>query len=296
MSGTVFDRLLPAVAPAWRFAPFHRPQQAMRVVPLTSYDGSEREPTFSPDASQFAFAWNGGGDRREFGVYVRMVEGGTPLRLTGGRSPAWSPDGKWIAFMRQGSVMLISPLGGPERKLTDVVVSPFSTSLAWTPDSASITAGDDGNLVLISVKTGARQFLTQKGERVGDMIPVFSPDGRSLAFARRNSSGFADLAVSSPPGAPPRIVASSNGFDGIAWAPDGNSLIYSAAMGNTQGIWRIAATATSKEQAEQLPIPPGLRLCISRPGRMAPAAWRWRPEDETRTSGGSISPRGRRRR
>jgi serine/threonine protein kinase/Tol biopolymer transport system component len=252
---------------AWRFAPNHPSREVMPVVPLTSYEGPEQNPTFSPDASQFAFGWNGGGERRDFGVYVRMVEGGTPLRLTDGHSPAWSPDGKLIAFMRQRSVMLISPLGGPERKLADVVPSLFSTDLAWTPDSAFIAAGDEGNLVLISVKTGVRRFLTQKGERAGDMLPAFSPDGRSLAFARRISGGAWELAVSSPPGAPPRTIESNHGVDGIAWAPDGKSLIYSAARGNTQGIWRISATATPKDQPEQLAIPPGLNLCVSKPGK-----------------------------
>jgi eukaryotic-like serine/threonine-protein kinase len=257
-----------SVVLAWRFAPIRRSREVMPVVPLTSYEGPEQDPTFSPDASQFAFAWNGGGGRREFGVYVRMVEGGTPLRLSDGQSPAWSPDGKWIAFLRQGSVMLISPLGGPERKLAEVVTAPFSIGLAWTPDSASIAAADDGNIVLISVKTGARRPLTQKGDNVGDMLPAFSPDGRSLAFARRVNSGNMDFAVSSPPGTPPRIIASNQqGLDGVAWAPDGRSLIYSGGRGNTQGIWRIAATATPKDEPEQLPIPPGVRLCISKPGK-----------------------------
>jgi Tol biopolymer transport system component len=164
-------------------------------------------------------------------------------------------------------VILISPLGGPERKLAEVVVAPFSKGLDWTPDSASIATGDDGNLVLISVKTGERRPLTQKGNRVCDMLPAFSPDGRSLAFARRVSSGAGELAVSSPPGSAPRILESNHGIDGIAWAPDGKSLIYSAARRNTQGIWRIAATAAPNDQPEQLAIPPGLRLCISKPDK-----------------------------
>jgi Tol biopolymer transport system component len=166
--------------------------------------------------------------------------------------------------------MLISPLGGPERKLAEVAGPPFSTSLAWTPDSASMAAVDGGNLVLISVQTGAKRFLTHKGESSfpGDGLPTFSPDGRSLAYVRGISTGALDLAVSSPPGAPPRIIQANHSFlGGIAWAPDGRSLIYSAARGNTRGIWRIAATATPKDLPEQLPVPPGERLCISKAGK-----------------------------
>jgi hypothetical protein len=49
--------------------------------------------------------------------------------------------------------MLMSPPGGPERKLAELAPAPFSTGLVWTPDSESIAAEHDGNLVLISVKT-----------------------------------------------------------------------------------------------------------------------------------------------
>jgi Tol biopolymer transport system component/tRNA A-37 threonylcarbamoyl transferase component Bud32 len=268
--------ILAAAVFAWRFAPARGPQEAMRIVPLTSYPGPETSPTFSPDASQFAFAWNGGAETRDLGVYVRMVEGGRPLRLTDGYSPAWSPDGRTIAFVRQApgtrgeSLMLISPLGGPERKLADVAVMryPFS-SPAWTPDSASLATVDNGNLVLISVKTGGRRPLTQGRESTqGDVHPAFSPDGRSLAFARGISSGRYDLAVSSPPGAPPRIVMSNQTFiSGVAWAPDSKGLIYSAIRGNTRGIWRIATAATPNDQPEQLPVPFGARLSVSKPGK-----------------------------
>jgi serine/threonine protein kinase len=257
-----------AGAAAWRFAPIERTPEAMRVVPLTSYDGPESSPTFSPDGSQFAFSWDGGGEHREFGVYVRMVEGGTPLRLTSGQSPSWSPDGKLIAYLKGGSVMLISPLGGVERKLAEVVSVQFGDSLAWTPDGETIAADDGGSIVLISVKTGAKRTLTQREHRKGDELPTFSPDGQSLAFARGITTGAMDLAVSSPPGAAPRIVASNYALiDGVAWAPDGKSLIYSGTRGNTRGIWRIAATATPKSQPEPLPVPPGRHLCVSKQGK-----------------------------
>ena len=76
-----------------------------------------------------AFVWNGEKEDN-YDIYVKQIgSAGPPMRLTTSpaaeSSPAWSPDDRWIAFMRrqQGNVavMLIPPLGGPERKLTEMI-------------------------------------------------------------------------------------------------------------------------------------------------------------------------------
>jgi eukaryotic-like serine/threonine-protein kinase len=100
--------------------------QTSKIWPLTTYPGTERHPSFSPDGSQIAFSWNGS-KQDNFDIYVKLVSGGPPLRLTtnaaADTAPSWSPDGTQIAFLRhvgdRGSIFLISPLGGPERKLTE---------------------------------------------------------------------------------------------------------------------------------------------------------------------------------
>src|SRR5882724_377893 len=67
------------------------------------------------------------------------------------RFPAWSPDGRYIAFERADSIYLIPPLGGPERKLAD-----FNAShVAWTPDGKSVAvSGWRKGVHLISVESG----------------------------------------------------------------------------------------------------------------------------------------------
>jgi len=101
----------------------------MRIVPLTSLPGVVWSPAFSPDGKQIAFFWDGDlptkGD-----LYVQLVGGGDPLRLTHTRTgfvccADWSPDGRVIAFGRcddsGGGVFIVPALGGAERKLTEVV-------------------------------------------------------------------------------------------------------------------------------------------------------------------------------
>jgi hypothetical protein len=51
------------------------------LVPLTTLSGSEQSPTFSPDGSRVAFAWDG--ERQDnFDIYVKLVGSSEVRRLT----------------------------------------------------------------------------------------------------------------------------------------------------------------------------------------------------------------------
>jgi eukaryotic-like serine/threonine-protein kinase len=158
--------------------PAAKPEAAARLIPLTAYPGSERSPSFSPDGSQVAFSWNGE-KQDNYDIYVKMVDSGSaPLRLTTNPepdvSPAWSPNGRYIAFLRNRGVYLISPLGGPERKLCELHSTRRPTpdylptsGLSWTPDSKSLAVQDrlattdPARIFLISVDTGESRPLTE---------------------------------------------------------------------------------------------------------------------------------------
>lgn len=171
---------------------------AFAPVPLTSSGGMVKNPSFSPDGSEVVFAWNGPRSGNS-NLYVKLIGSNDLLRLTTGSadevSPAWAPDGKHIAFVRsqdhgKRAVMLISPLGGSERKLTEVSVDDFGMEghavLAWTPDSRFLAAADGNRLDLVSVDTAERQSLLHEAPNViGDADPAFSPEGDRLAYVRR---------------------------------------------------------------------------------------------------------------
>ena len=171
---------------------------SLTPVPLTSSGGVVLNPNFSPDGSEVVFAWDGprGGNHH---LYVKLIGSNDLLRLTSGAaseiSPAWSPDGKQIAFVRSlggghRALMLISPLGGSERRLTELSLNDFDPEghsvLAWTPDSRYLAAATGNHLDLISAESGEHEVLTREAPEVmGDADPVFSPDGARLAFVRR---------------------------------------------------------------------------------------------------------------
>ncbi len=189
-------------------------------VPLTTYMGFQSEPTFSPEGSRVAFAWQESGDTPSK-IYVKLFGTNQPMRLTTGAgddfAPAWSPDGRYIAFLRSREplstiVMLIPSLGGPERELTRLHLdsAPFLLKTLWTTPSPHLTWSLDNKwlltlqqgppdavrIVRISVETGERTPLnlftdsstaSTQGNlsgASGDGGLALSSDGRTLAFAR----------------------------------------------------------------------------------------------------------------
>ena len=217
-----------------------KPAEAMRTTLLTSYPGTELSPTFSPDGRQVAFAWNGE-KRDNYDIYVKLVDGGDPLRLThdpaDDTAPAWSPDGRFIAFVRNGSIFLVSPLGGVERKAADAVTQ----QVAWTPDAKSIAfndgrGGEFGAVVLLNLETGERRTLTNPPASIlGDSRFAFSPDGKSLVFERfiSISGGLSELYVMHLPNGAPRRLQFGGGM--IGWAPGGKDvLVQSGGV-----LWRV---------------------------------------------------------
>src|SRR5271166_2017339 len=119
------------------------PDVPLVAVPLTSYAGSELWPTLSPDGTQVAFSWDGEKQGKS-DIYVKQIGVEPPFRLTSDAainySPAWSPDGGFVAFLRELShdetdLVIVPQRGGPERILSEIKGSmqalPWGPYLSW---------------------------------------------------------------------------------------------------------------------------------------------------------------------
>jgi Tol biopolymer transport system component/DNA-binding winged helix-turn-helix (wHTH) protein len=268
--------VLLAVVLVWRWRETEPPEE-IRPVPLTSYSGNQWTPSFSPDGRKVVFTWYQ--TEEDYDIYVKQIGAlGTPVRLTTARgfSPAWSPDDRWIAFMRaqkdgRHALVLIPSIGGAERKLAEDVQG--GEGLAWTPDGKRLAfSQDDSPLVaslwMISVETGDRRRLTTFATkssvtnriRLGDRWPSFSPDGRSVAFARYVNSFAAkpftvpltkDLRTNEEP--KPVTNQDYAYLRGIAWTADSREIVYSAGGAQIQYLWRVPGSGGTPKRLTYQP-------------------------------------------
>ena len=276
------------------------PAAALSVVPLTSYPGLEVQPSFSPDGSQLAFAWNGE-KQDNFDIYVKLIGAEKPLRLTTDPapdvSPAWSPDGRYIAFGRvRGAVtfltgmmrgiFVIPAIGGPERKLAEAQTPYEDTDplLTWSPDGKWLVISDRTpsekvvSLFLLSIETGERRRLTYPPAHArGDGGPAFSPDGRTLAFIRVVTDGVSDLHLLPlspdwvPKGEPRRLTRINTWTISPTWTPDGREIVFAAGPQYAGGLtlWRTRVNGSAVPRRLEFTADQSACPTISRQGSLA---------------------------
>jgi serine/threonine protein kinase len=244
------------------------PEVPLVAVPLTSYAGDESWPTLSPDGTQVAFSWNGEKQDKS-DIYVKQIGVEPPFRLTSDAamdySPAWSPDGGFIAFLRELSpdktdIVIVPQRGGPERILSEIKGSmqalPWGPYLSWTPDSKWIVCPTPKSgervwaLHLVSTETGEQTELTSPpSSETGDVAPAVSPDGRTLVFSRVSPDFYnATLWLlhlgegSKPLGKEEQIQSPGMTNIGAAWLPNGREFVFASATGTNYGLWRTAVS------------------------------------------------------
>jgi len=245
---------------------------------LTDAAGVETSPSLSPDGESFAYASNARGSSD---IYVQRVGGRNPVLVAGDSVtdevwPAYSPDGKQIAYnLKGGGIFVVGATGESARRITSVGSYP-----AWSPDGKQIVFTSEevetpyntlgtGRLWTVSLSGGEpREISTNRsGSRdFGVYQPAWSPGGGRIAYWA-NVQGQRDLETVSASGGSPVKVTDDLALDWApVWSPDGRFLYFASDRGGAMGLWRVAideASGRTKGNAE--PIATGVDVDMDLP-------------------------------
>jgi len=224
----------------------------LRMVPVTSLSGLTDYGSFSPDGREIAFSRIG--DKPQRNIYIEKIGASKPVQLTFGmeddREPAWSPDGRYIAFCRliadqtaigRFAVYVKPAAGGGERRITD-----GSEGVSWSPDGRTLAVAgppEASGIFRVSLETGERTQLTRSGPYL-DNFPVFSPDGQWIAFGRSLTPSVREIFIVPSGGGNPRELTFDHHFThGEAWTADSKEIVFSSSRDQGgESLWRIPIT------------------------------------------------------
>lgn len=222
----------------------------LTTSPLTSYDGNEQMPALSPDGTMVAFAWDGPGQDRP-SIYVKQIGHDNPLQLTDLPGwcvyPRWLPDGHSLAFVYAdsgGSAIFTVPLLGGQPQL---ILQPRTEimGMAWADASTLYYAdaeerGSPSHIYRRNLATGQDEQLTDAGPEIMDMVPLLSPDGRTVSFLRRLRSGEEQIHLLNIATGQTRLLTNELGrLEGLDWTGDSQSLVCSSRLNGNYTLWRV---------------------------------------------------------
>ena len=229
------------------------PERKLQTTSGANPLGLFRFVSWSPDGRFLAFA-DQGPDEEPFAISLVSVESlerrklsAPPAKYYGDSFPAFSPDGKTLAFVRAAGaalsdIYLLPVAGGEPRRLT--FGNPWINGLDWTPDGSEIVYSSSllasGNsLWRISASGGAPERLALGGENASN--PSISGQGHRLAYQQGvfDSNIWRIDVQGSTSGnrSPAKLIASTRFESGPQFSPDGKKIAFCSGRSGNDEIW-----------------------------------------------------------
>jgi dipeptidyl aminopeptidase/acylaminoacyl peptidase len=229
-----------------------------KARPLTSYatdDGQElAELAWTSDARAIVYVRGGEFDMLreapnprsdpqgvEQDIWVAALAGGVPRKLGEGHSSAVSPKGDEVAFIYKDQVWLAN-LNGADKPAQLIHARGKARMLGWSPDGsklALVSVREDHSLIgVYDFSQKSLRYLDPSVDR--DLEPVWSPDGKQIAYlrlpARSESEEFGPKRAGQPWSI--RVADVATGVGREVWkAPEGRGSIFRGIQAKQQLLW-----------------------------------------------------------
>ncbi len=214
---------------------------------------------WSPDGTKVVYARMPAGSIGARGISILEMDGsGKTRELTeSGKDPAWSPDGKWIAFVKESgdgsnardirtlneSIWLVDADGRTEPRLLTKGAWPF-----WSPDSEALLfhSREDYGLYRIGIdgESSAERIIVE----LGYPFPAISPDGRQAAYITQEMRNVVVRPIDGEEERKLPMPVRLRGFLG-RWSPDQNWIACGGFLGTGVGLWVVDATGNREPES-----------------------------------------------
>ena len=231
---------------------------------MTALPGEETQVSLSPDGEFIVYAGDASGNKD---IYIQRVGGQNPINLTkdnleDDHEPAYSPDGKQIAFRseRQGGGIYVMGATGESAKR----ITPSGFRPAWSPDGKQIVfcsqdfaqvqnRGDFSELWTVNVLSGQTHQLTRRP--LDAIQPNWSPNGKRIAAWSAPIAPRDIVTISAESGESVPVTNDPYMDWSPSWSPDGKFLYFASDRSGSMNLWRVAIDEESgKVLGEPEPI------------------------------------------
>jgi TolB protein len=198
---------------------------SINLIPLTSGQWDDRDPSWSPDGRTIAFSSNRSGS---WDLYLLEVESGEVKRITTTigfeANPSWSPDGAYITYESYVNdnfdIYIVSAKGGLPIQVTRHPAADFAP--VWSPNGRSLA------------------FVSYRGGGVNPDLFTFNLDDPDEARSVRQITNTPDVAEDEP-----------------QWSKDGSLLLYSDVLSPLHLVYtkQVEVEGVSAAEAAQGEFP-----------------------------------------
>ena len=159
----------------------------------------------------------------------------------GSEDPAWSPDGKRIAFDRQSDVWVMNADGSHEVDLTPGADGGFDPT--WSPDGKKIAYLDTHASQIFTMNPDGSDQTQLTFDSSGALDPAWSPDGKKIAF-RTSRAGYQNIdiwVVNVKTGSEADLTNSPDCDEQPDWSPDGSKIVFVSCRQAGGNLWIMNA-------------------------------------------------------